>query len=93
MQTLRIDSMSDSIELKFPVTAHHRVIVTAGAKDLAAMRRLFAGFELVEPIVEAHESSGGRYASFAVSVRFRDQGEMSRFDDQLKRVPGLKMVL
>lgn len=85
--------MSDSVELKFPVVAHHRVIVTAEAKDLAAMRQLFAGFELVEPIVEAHASSGGKYASVAVSVRFHNQDEMSRFDDQLKLVPGLKMVL
>ena len=79
--------------LKFPVVAHHRVIVNAAEKDLAAMVRLFAGFDLAEPIAETRASSGGKYASFAVSVRFRDRDEMARFDGQLKRVPGLKMVL
>ena len=80
-------------ELKFPVVGHHRVIVNAEAKDVEVMNRLFAGFELVEPIVEARASSGGKYASLAVSVRFRDADEMARFDERLKEVPGLKMVL
>ena len=80
-------------KLEFPLTAHHRVIVTAEAKDLEGMRRLFDGFELVEPIAEARASSGGKYAWISVSVRFRDQDEMSRFDEQLKKGPGLKMVL
>ena len=85
--------MSDSVELKFPVVAHHRVIVNAAEKDVAKMQALFADFELAEPLVEARASSGGKYASFAVSVRFRDAAEMSRFDEKLKQVPGLKMVL
>lgn len=80
-------------ELKFPVVAHHRVIVKAEEKDVAAMQRLFADFELVEPVMEARASSGGKYASFAVSVRFGSKDEMSRFDERLKLVPGLKMVL
>lgn len=80
-------------ELKFPVVAHHRVIVRAEEKDAAAMQRLFADFELVEPIAETRASSGGKYASFAVSVRFGSKDEMSRFDERLKHVPGLKMVL
>lgn len=57
------------------------------------MRELFADFDLVEPLVEARASSGGKYASFAVSVRFHDAAEMSRFDEKLELVPGLKMVL
>ena len=85
--------MSDSVELKFPVVAHHRVIVNAVEKDVAKMQMLFADFELVEPLSEARASSGGKYASFAVSVRFYDAAEMSRFDEKLKQVPGLKMVL
>ena len=42
--------MSDSVELKFPVVAHHRVIVNAAAKDVAKMQELFADVELVEPL-------------------------------------------
>lgn len=80
-------------ELKFPVIAHHRVIVDAAAKDLARMRRLFAAFELVEPLAETRVSTGGRYVSCGVSVRLRNRDEMRRFDEQLKCVPGLRMVL
>ena len=79
--------------LKFPVVGHHRVIVNAAEKDVAKMQELFADFDLVEPLSEARSSSGGKYASFAVSVRFQDAAEMSRFDERLKLIPGLKMVL
>lgn len=80
-------------KLKFPVVAHYRIIVYAEAKDIVAMQRLFDGFDLVEPVREMRASSGGTYASFSVSVRFGGRDEMSRFDEQLKFVPGLKMVL
>lgn len=80
-------------ELHFPVVAHHRIIVNAAEKDASVTAGLFSAFELVEPITETRTSSGGKYAVFAVSVRFQNREEMERFDEQLKRVPGLKMVL
>lgn len=82
-----------SEELKFPVVAHHRIIVNAGEKDLAAMQRLFATFDLIEPVAEARASAGGKYVSFGLSVRLQDRDEMARLDEQIKLVPGLKMVL
>ena len=82
-----------SEKFKFPVTAHYRIIVHSAEKDLETTQRLFDGFDLVEPVREMRASSGGRYASFSVSVRFGGRDEMSRFDAQLKFVPGLKMVL
>jgi len=82
-----------SEELKFPVVAHHRIIVNADEKDVKATAALFANFELVEPVTEARASAGGKYASLGVSVRLRDREEMARFDAQLRLVPGLKMVL
>ena len=85
--------MSDSVELKFPVVAHHRFIVDAARRDDAATKSAFAGFELVEPVAESHASSGGKYVSYSLSVRLRDRDEMSRFDVALATVPGLKMCL
>ena len=85
--------MSDSVELKFPVVAHHRLICDAARKDDAAMKAAFVGFELVEPVAESRASSGGKYVSYSLSVRLKDRAEMARFDEQLKQVPGLKMVL
>jgi len=82
-----------SVELKFPVVAHHRIIVNAAEKDLAAMQGLFAGFDLVEPVTETNASAGGKYASFGISVHLNSREEMMRFDEQIKLVPGLKMVL
>ena len=85
--------MSDSVELKFPVVAHHRLICDAARRDETAMKAAFAGFELVEPVAESRVSSGGKYVSYSLSVRLKDRAEMARFDEQLKQVPGLKMVL
>lgn len=39
--------MSDSVGLKFLVVSHHRLICDAVRRDAAAMKAVFAGFELV----------------------------------------------
>lgn len=85
--------MSDSVELKFPVVAHHRLIVDAARRDEAAMKSAFAGFELVEPVVESRASAGGKYVSYSLSVRLKDCEEMARLDAAIAGVPGLKMCL
>ena len=80
-------------EIAFPVTAHHRIIVHAAQKDDATTAELFASFDLVEPLAHGNVSSGGKYASYALSVRLADRAEMDRLDAVFPRVPGLKMVL
>lgn len=80
-------------ELKFPVVAHHRIIVNAEKRDDKATAALFGAFDLVAPVVAGNISSGGKYLSYSLSVRLKDREEMARFDEQLKLVPGLKMVL
>ena len=85
--------MSDSIELKFPVVAHHRLIVDAARRDDAATAAVFAGFELVEPVAESRASAGGKYVSYSLSVRLNDREEMARLDAAIAGVPGLKMCL
>lgn len=80
-------------ELTFPVVAHHKVIVDAARRDDAATVAAFRGFDLVGPVVAGRASSGGKYVSYGVSVRFKDRAEMERFDTCLPLVPGLKMVL
>lgn len=80
-------------ELKYPVVAHHRVIVDGARRDDAALAALFAGFDLVEPVKAGNVSSGGKYVSFNVSVRLANREETARLDEVFKQVPGLKMVL
>lgn len=85
--------MSDSVELKFPVVAHHRLIVDAVRRDDAATAAVFAGFELVEPVAESRASAGGKYVSYSLSARLKDREEMARLDAAIASVPGLKMCL
>jgi len=79
-------------ELKFPVVAHHRIIVNAAEKDLVVTQGLFATFDLVEPVAEARASSGGKYVSFGLSVRLKDRREMARLDEELKLVSVLRKL-
>lgn len=81
------------VELKFPVVAHQRLIVDATKRDDAATKAAFADFDLTESVAESRTSSGGKYVSYAVSVRLADRDEMARFDAAVARVPGLKMCL
>ena len=85
--------MSDSVELKFPVVAHHRLIVDAARRNDAATAAAFAGFGLVEPVAESRVSAGGKYVSYSLSVWLKDREEMSRLDAAIASVPGLKMCL
>lgn len=80
-------------ELKFPVVAHHRIIVHAAQRDDAATAALFASFDLVEPVALGNVSAGGKYATYALSVRLPDRAIMDRLDATFPQVPGLKMVL
>ena len=85
--------MSDSVELKFPVVAHHRLIVDAARRDDVATAAAFAGFARVEPVAESRASAGGKYVSYSLSVRLKDREEMARLDAAIAGVPGLKMCL
>ena len=85
--------MSDTVELKFPVVAHHRLICDAARRDEATMKTAFAGFELVEPVAESRASSSGKYVSYSLSARLKDREEMVRLDAAIAGVPGLKMCL
>lgn len=80
-------------ELKFPVIAHHRMIIVAAERDDAAIKECFAGFDLVEPIAEQNVSAGGKYISYGLSVRLPDRETMERLDKAFATVPGLKMCL
>ena len=82
-----------SVELRFPVVAHHRLIVNAAERDDAVTKEAFAGFERVEPVDESRASSGGKYVSYSLSVRLKDREEMARLDAVIAKVPGLKMCL
>lgn len=81
------------VELEFPVTAHHRMIVAAERRDDAATAALFADFDLVEPVAESRASAGGKYVAYALAVRLRDRDEMASLDAAIAKVPGLKMCL
>lgn len=83
----------ESVELKFPVVAHHRLIVDATRRNDVATASAFEGFELVEPVAESRVSSGGKYSSYSLSVKLKDREEMARLDAAIAKVPGLKMCL
>lgn len=80
-------------KLKFPVVAHHRIIVEASRRNDAVAKSLFDGFDLVEPFAVGHLSSGGKYVVYNLSVRLADRAEMARVDEAIKAVPGVKMCL
>ena len=82
-----------NVELKFPVVAHHRLIIVAAERDDAAIKACFEGFDLVEPVAEQRASAGGKYVSYGVSVRLPDRETMERLDKAFAAVPGLKMCL
>lgn len=84
---------TSKVELKFPVVAHHRLIIEAAKLDEAATKSAFDSFDLVEPVAASRSSAGGKYVAYAVAVRIRDRAEMAKVDAAIASVPGLKMCL
>lgn len=80
-------------EIKYPVVAHHRLIVNAEAKNEAETRAVFKDFKLVEPVKEVNASYSGKYVSFSLSVKLESKEETAKLDAAIARVPGLKMCL
>lgn len=80
-------------EIKYPVVAHHRLIVNAEVKNEAEIKALFDSFKLTEPIKEVNASSSGKYVSFSLSVKLDSKDETAKLDEAIAHVPGLKMCL
>jgi len=80
-------------ELKFPVEWKFRVIVESGndiSDDLIKVMKSFGYNELPKA---GNSSKGGKYQTWQVKATFQDKATMDLMAEQLRAIPGIKMVL
>jgi putative lipoic acid-binding regulatory protein len=78
----------------YPAVFHFRIIVEAGAAGAEELTAAAAPYRVTSAVAPSASSpASGRYRSFAVSVNLASRAEMAAFDADVRRVPGVRMLL
>lgn len=81
-------------EQVYPAEFHFRIIVEAQGSDVVALREALSTYRVTAPLAPSRVSSGsGRYQSYSVSIELRSRTEMVAFDANMRRVPGVRMIV
>ncbi len=81
-------------EKVYPAEFHFRIIVEAQVSSDEALRGAIAAYRVTTPLAPSRVSSGAdRYKSYSVSIELRSRSEMVAFDEGVRRVPGVRMII
>ncbi len=81
-------------EQVYPALFHFRIIAEAQARSADALRAVVGRFRVFAPLALSRASSGaGRFESYSVSIEMGSRAEMAAFESEVRRVPGVRMVL
>ena len=77
----------------YPAECPFRIIVAGdfGAED--KLSQVLAASEITTALVPGNASAGGKFRSLQVTVRVKNRAELVRLDQELRAVPGVRMVL
>ena len=80
-------------KLEYPAVFHFRVIAEASLFVAEKLDALLADYKIVEPPAQAANSNAGRYLSCAVSIEMQSQEQLHAFDEAVRGLPGVRMLL
>lgn len=90
----RLPGAADVEGLDYPAEFHFRIIVEASQAGVAdQLALLVAGYRVTAALAPSRHSSSGRYHAYSVSLRMRDRQELIRFDEAVKQIRGVRLVL
>ena len=82
-----------SQELTYPAQFHFRIIADAGADIVPALEAVVGASEVTAPLKPSRASSGGHYTAYSVSIIMQSREELEAFDVNVKKIPGVRMLL
>ena len=82
-----------SEQMKYPAEFHFRVICEAAFDISGDIHAAAAGHKITRSFAESNNSRSGKYRSFSISVVFKERAEMVRFDQAVKAIPGVRILL
>ncbi len=80
-------------EIEYPAEFHFRVICDATADITADICSVAAAHKITSELKDSNRSSSGKFRSYSLSVIFKKRVEMVRFDETVKAIPGVRMLL
>ena len=79
--------------LIYPAECHFRIIVAGDGSTEEQLQQVLRACEVTAALAPGNSSTGGRFRSLQVSVRVKDRAELVRLDNEMRAVPGVRMVL
>ena len=80
-------------ELEFPLTCHFRVVAENVHNMHFVIETVLMELGVTDPVEEANTSSAGKYISFNISTVVDSLEFMTKIDQELRLIEGVKMVL
>ncbi len=80
-------------EIEFPVDCHFKVIAEELNGIQSAIETALMNLGVSSPLPTGNRSAGGKYVTFNVTVRVGSREQMNQIDAELRKIPGVKMVL
>ena len=77
----------------YPAVHHIGIVVARDFGGHEALAAVLRGHEVVEPLHEGQRSRSGAYATLRVSVRVESRQRLEQLDNELRAVPGVRMLL
>jgi putative lipoic acid-binding regulatory protein len=80
-------------ELAYPAEFHFRVICDSAIDVTGQIVAVASNYQISRKLNESNSSRSGRYRSYSISVIFEDRTQMMAFDETVKAIPGVRMLL
>ena len=88
-----LDSGNQSDILEYPAEFHFRVICDAAVDVCGDIVEAASRYRITRALCESNSSRSGKYRSYSISVVFDDRTQMTLFDETVKAIAGVRMLL
>ncbi|MFO7938054.1 MAG: DUF493 family protein [Kiritimatiellia bacterium] len=80
-------------EVDYPAEFHFRVICYADADVSDDITAAASCYRISRSLQASNSSRSGKYRSYSISVIFEDRGQMMLFDETVKAISGVRLLL
>ena len=87
------NSENSTDEVEYPAEFHFRVICDSTVDISTEIQSAAAAHKITGKLKESNSSRSGKFRSYSISVFFEKQAGMVRFDESVKAIPGVHMLL
>ncbi len=87
------DSSFSGETIRFPVLCHYKIIAEDHEGVQSAIEKIFLEVNMRVRFEKGHHSARGKYVAFNADVMIHSLELMRHIDRELRKIPGVKLVL